>query len=233
MNRLTILQRLVNFTQAKTYLEIGVFQGEIISNLSCSNKIGVDPDFKLTRSASIKKFLPKKKFKTFPCTSDHFFNHYADNALKNGIDVAFVDGLHTYEQSLKDVENCLKYLNPHGFIVMHDCNPLSEAIAYPVTSSFNDVLKLAHNGEIPGWNGAWTGDVWKTIVHLRATKKDLNIFTLDLDWGLGIISKGNPESTLKIPIDQIEKKDYYYLESNRRELLNLKKPKYLEKLFKK
>lgn len=34
------------------------------------------------------------KFKTFKMTSDKFFMKYTDKTLRNGIDVAFVDGFH-------------------------------------------------------------------------------------------------------------------------------------------
>ncbi|MEX0609420.1 MAG: class I SAM-dependent methyltransferase [Balneolaceae bacterium] len=230
MNRLNVLQKLIDKTGAKTYLEIGVFNGEIISHLKCPTKIGVDPNFQLRFANKVRKFLPDTRYKTIEVTSDVFFQDFACKTLSDGIDVAFVDGLHTYDQALRDVENCLQYLNKDGFIVMHDCNPLNEATAYPVEHSINEVLELAKKGEVPGWNGSWNGDVWKALVHLRATRDDLHIFTLDLDWGLGIIGFGKPESKPEIAVDELKKQGYALLEKDRVNLLNLKKPSYLNQL---
>lgn len=59
-------------------------------------------------------------------TSDLFFREQAPQVYKNKkIDIAFVDGMHTYEQSLVDNVNCLKYLREDGYIILHDCNPQS------------------------------------------------------------------------------------------------------------
>ena len=59
-------------------------------------------------------------------TSDLFFREQAPQVYKNKkIDKAFVDGMHTYEQSLVDNVNCLKYLREDGYIILHDCNPQS------------------------------------------------------------------------------------------------------------
>ena len=66
-------------------------------------------------------------YRMFRKTSDDFFSLDAHKVFKeNKIDVAFIDGLHTYEQSLRDAVNCLKYLNKGGLHYIHDCNPQSE-----------------------------------------------------------------------------------------------------------
>ena len=234
MNRLTVLQKIINRFNAKTYLEIGVQTGVIISNINAFKKIGIDPHFSFSKKLKLKKLIGMVNFKAIEKTSDAFFDSDASRILGCGIDVALVDGHHTYNQSLKDVQNCLKYLNPSGVIIMHDCNPNNYACAYPLRDSqtIDDIMMLAEAGELPGWNGSWSGDVWKTIAHLRITNKDLNIFTLDLDWGLGIISKGQGQPLPKISLDELEKMDYWSLEKNRVELLNLKHPKYLDEFLK-
>jgi len=96
------------------------------------------------------------------------------------LDVVLIDGLHTYSQSLRDFVHSLKWLKDGGVIMMHDCNPASEAAAYPANS-----LAHACSLNLPGWTNNWNGDVWKTIAHLRASRNDLHIFTLAGDFGLG------------------------------------------------
>ena len=73
----------------------------------------------------------------------------------------------------------------------------------------------------------WCGDVWKTIVHLRSTRKDLNIFVLDCDFGIGVVSKGSPDKWLDYSADQIKAMNFDDLNGNRDDLLNLKPQEYL------
>ena len=232
MNRLSVIQSIIDKISAKTYLEIGVRHGRILAIIKCKTKIGIDPRLRLSGGKRLKNFFGIMNFKTYRMKSDEFFHSYAQNTLTNGIDVAFVDGFHNYSQSLKDVENCLKYLNEDGFIIMHDCNPLNYACAYPVKESINEVLELARKGELPGWNDCWNGDVWKTLVHMRIAHDDLEIFTLDLDWGLGIITKGKSEKIKNHTIQELKQADYSLLERDRVNLLNLKPPKYLLEFLK-
>lgn len=228
MNRLTVLQKIIDHIKARTYLEIGVEKGTIISRIKAPHKIGVDPKMIFPKRLRIQKLLGFAKFQTIEETSDIFFEKYATKILFQRIDVAFIDGLHTYQQSLKDVENTLRYLNTEGIIVLHDCNPLNYASAYPVKKSIDEVIRLADQGDLPGWNGAWNGDVWKALAHLRIKHENLNIFTLDLDWGLGIISFGKSTPLKQFTIEEIQNADYAFLEKNRTTLLNLQPPKYLD-----
>lgn len=135
-------------------------------------------------------------------------------------------GLHTYEQSLRDVQNTLKFLNKKGVIVMHDCNPSCEVAAYSA-SSFKEAQSLNLNG----WTGEWCGDVWKTICYLRSTQKQLRICVLDCDCGLGLITIGTPENKLSYSEQDICNLVYDNLNENRAEILNLKNPGFFEEFI--
>jgi len=132
------------------------------------------------------------------------------------IDIALVDGMHEYHYALRDVENTLKYLHNDGIIIMHDCNPLTEEASIPFTE-----------WEAKGMTGTWNGDLWKTIVHLRSLRKDINVFVLDCDHGLGIITKRKPENTLNFSPEEIETLTYSQFNANRTAWLNLKKTGYI------
>ena len=228
MDRLDVIQQIIDRTNAKTYLEIGVKKGKVFLNVKARKKIAVDPQIKINLKRKI-KFLPRNFSNFFnqyyEMTSDRFFekNSYILTKL-NGISVAFIDGLHTYEQSLKDVINCLKFLKEDGIIVMHDCNPLSETQAYPA-NSFEHFCSSS-------WTGNWSGDVWKTIAFLRSKRTDLNVFVLDCSHGLGIIRKGKPESTLEFTKADIDQLSYKDLERDRVKILNLKTVDYLQDFLK-
>lgn len=232
MNRLDVLNLIIKQKNAKTYLEIGVQTGTIISKIQCPRKIGVDPEFLFSFPLKIKRLVGITKFETYEYTSDYFFEHHAKKVLKDGIDVALVDGLHTYEQSKRDVENCLNYLNEGGIIVMHDCNPLNEAAAYTIKDHFNEVREKVRNWDLPGWQGQWNGDVWKTVADLIVTRPDLTVFTLDMDYGLGVVAKGSRNTNVPFTIDEVKQGDYAFFEKNRKQLLNLKHPKFIREFIK-
>ena len=123
-------------------------------------------------------------------TSDNFFKNN-----KERFDIIFIDGLHHYDQVSKDVNNALKILNDNGYILVHDCLPRS----------------IAHQA-IPRYRGSWNGDVWKSIVELR-TKKNLDVFTCEIDYGVGIIRKGHNSKPLNLKIKNFKDlkfRDYYY-----------------------
>lgn len=231
MNRLDVLNTVIKHKKAETYLEIGVQTGTIISKVECKHKIGVDPEFLFSTPLKIKRLLGLSTFKTFECTSDYFFENHAPEVLKKKVDVALIDGLHTYEQAKRDVENCLSYLNEGGLIIMHDCNPLNEAAAYTIKESFNEVRAKVKSWDLPGWQGQWNGDVWKTVAHLIVSRPDLNVFTLDMDYGLGVVSKGKREVEVHFSVEEVLQGDYSFLEKNRKQLLNLKHPKYIREFI--
>ena len=121
-------------------------------------------------------------------TSDDFF---LENKKK--FDLVFIDGLHTYTQVKKDILNSVKFLNTNGIILVHDCLP-------------DTMSKQA----VPRYKMQWNGDVWKAIVDLRQNP-DLDIYTCEMDQGIGIIKKNNNTSILKLSteIDKLKFKDYF------------------------
>lgn len=123
-------------------------------------------------------------------TSDEFFK-----SNKEKFDIIFIDGLHHYEQVIVDINNALSVLNENGHILVHDCLPRT----------------IAHQA-IPRYRGSWNGDVWKSIVELR-TKKYLDVFTCEIDFGVGIIQKKINSNLLELKIDNFKNlkfKDYYH-----------------------
>ncbi len=230
INRINIIQNIIDRKKAKTYLEIGVRAGDAFLRIKATCKLGVDPNFVISPTKKFRYYFknPYNIFnKYFDMESDTFFAQENIRLSEHGLDVVFIDGLHTFSQSLKDVQNSLGYLNNNGVIVLHDCNPLSEAAAFPA-ASIDEVQKV----NPPGFEGIWNGDVWKTIVYLRSMRKDLRIFVLDCDFGLGVITKGTPETMLNYSPDAVCNLSYNDLAKERQSLTNLKNLNYLEEFLK-
>ena len=224
--RTRVLQQLIDTLKADTYLEIGVNHGATFFAIDAPRKIAVDPSFTKRWHNRSKK----KHEHGFELTSDAFFTWHGNVLFRDRkIDVAFVDGLHTFEQSLRDIQHCLMYLSETGVIVVHDCLPphrAAAAVGHNKRAARSNYQK-SHKG---GWTGEWTGDVWKSIVFLRVFRPDLEVFVLDADYGLGMISLGAVPSGAQVDgytLKQIREMTYDFFQVNKRELMNLKEPDHL------
>lgn len=230
MDRIQIVQDILNKLGGKTYLEIGSSEGISFFPINAKRKFAVDISFRIKPKERLRRralaALKLKDERFFEVASDDFFSERSNLFKKNKIDVALIDGAHTYKQSLRDVLNSLSYLSDRGVIVMHDCNPGSETMAYPA-QSIQEVEKL----KLPGYEGLWCGDVWKTIVYLRSLRKDLKIFVLDCDFGIGIITRGTQKNGLNYSAKAIESMSYRDLELKRSELLNLNPQNFLKEFL--
>ena len=172
-SRFDIIQKLINLKKYNSYLEIGCDKNENFLRININKKIGVDP----------------REGGTHRMTSDAFF-HKNDEFF----DIIFLDGLHTYEQTINDIKNSLKFLNQNGIIIVHDCLP-----------------KKIWNQVVPRLYGHWNGDVWKAIVETR-TFEDTDCYTCIADHGLGIILKRKNKNILLEKIDDFKNlkfSDYY------------------------
>ena len=160
MNRLDIINHLINRFCYQRYLEIGVHTGDVLNGCNASYKIGIDPDFNTY----------KGNVRVYPNSSDDFFDK-ASKKIK--FDIIFVDGMHESEQVFRDIKNSLAHLSDKGTIVVHDCSPPTEWH----TRSYEEYKKTG---------GDWNGDVYKGYIK-AVNSFNVNYFTVNTDWGVGII----------------------------------------------
>jgi hypothetical protein len=101
--------------------------------------------------------------KLFKLPSDDFFDKHNLREVFGGedIDLAFIDGLHTFDQALKDFINVERYSKSTTIALFHDILPV-----IPVTAMRDRESVI------------WLGDTWKTIVLLIKHRPDLKIFTI-------------------------------------------------------
>lgn len=213
MNRVDVVRGALAATAGNRYLEIGVRDGDCFDHVDAATKIAVDPDmrFRVPLRARLRRAVRARTGTLyFGVTSDAFFARHA--ARLAPFDVVFVDGLHTYEQSYRDVVSALEQLVADGIVVVHDCSPASPAAAAPS-------LEEAATSE--GWNGEWNGDVYKAIVRLR-THADLRVSVLDCDHGVGVVRRGLPDERLELDAAAIERLTYDDLVADRARLLGLR-----------
>ena len=192
VKRYDLLNHLIDTYGFINYLEIGVWAGECIKNVKAEHKDGVDPGIE----GNIDKHLPDEC--NYRISSDRFFELLEGEDIK--YDLIFIDGLHHSQQVKKDIENSLKHLQPHGMIMLHDCNP-----------------QTYESQVVPRMSSTWHGDVWKAYVEFKHTHPQFKTYVVDTDCGCGIIVNNEDHSKSSWDFDY----DYKNLEKNRIELLNL------------
>ena len=163
-----------------SYLEIGCRGDTTFNQVKAARKVGVDP-----RSGG-----------THRMTSDAYFKSSDEK-----FDLVFIDGMHERAQVLRDFDNALARLNPNGTIVLHDCDPPSEARqSMPYTN------QRGH-----------CGDCWKAYIEVRG-RPDVDAVCTTFDMGMGVVRVRPNSSLLSVgkPSDQLTWQD---LEANRAEWL--------------
>ena len=167
------------------YLEIGVFTGFTLQDVRAPHRVGVDPDprFDVTD-------LPRGiEFHTLE--SDAYFAAL-DPAAR--FDVAFIDGLHTYEQTYRDLINALAHVRD-GVILLDDTVPDDELTAIPDQA---ESLAVRAAAGITGLR--WHGDVWKVVVAISRLHPELSYRTItNRGNGQTVVWRTSPDEPVATP----------------------------------
>jgi len=170
-----VLRWIHEFLRPASYLEIGIRKGESLriarEGTLC---LGIDPHPMIAAEQS-------RGMRIFEATSDDFFRQQNLPALLGAphFALAFIDGLHLWEQALRDFINLERYAGPGSVILIHDCLPLDELTSARTRST-----------------AFHTGDVWKLALCLRQERPDLKMTTVRTNpSGLCIVTHLDPAST--------------------------------------
>ncbi|OAI24575.1 hypothetical protein A1351_17605 [Methylosinus sp. R-45379] len=211
-----LIAHLVKARAARTYFEIGVCHGQNLASISCDVAIAVDPFFLINHNVA----MGKKELYLFQYPSDSFFERgILKNIAPNGVNFAFLDGMHVFEFLLRDFYKTERHSCKNSLIALHDCLPVNAEMA-------ERVHKPEARQDLPhaGW---WTGDVWKLIPILKKYRPDLSIkatrspptgllFVTNLDPNSDVLEKNylqiisefkdieNSSENIRAAIDQVE-----------------------------
>lgn len=160
----------------KSYAEIGVRYGDSLALARPDARaVGIDPWPRIGKAISAQA-------KLFPITSDRFFESY-DLLTELGaprLGLAFIDGLHQFEQVLRDFINIERSADKRTVVLVHDCLPIAR-----LTAAREQVTDF------------WCGDVWKIIHCLRDYRPDLTLGVVPArPSGLGVITNLDPGSNV-------------------------------------
>jgi hypothetical protein len=174
-NYFRVLERIHLHLRPRTYVEIGVAQGESIRLVGPDTRaIGVDPAPRIP-------FQPGPNVCVFAETSDAFFAQHDVRAALGGlpIDLAFIDGMHQFEFALRDFMNIEPLCTPASTILIHDVYPLDAPTAARERAT-----------------AFWSGDIWRLVLLLRKHRPDLEVHTIAAaPTGLALVRNLDPKST--------------------------------------
>ena len=120
------LKQIHQVCKPSSYLEIGVETGQTLALAQC-RAVAIDPIFKLLQGNPIDQ---RVETYFFQLRSDEFFaQHNLRAYLPDGVDFAFLDGMHHFEYLLRDFSNTEKYSNKNTIVALHDCYPVNTEIA--------------------------------------------------------------------------------------------------------
>jgi hypothetical protein len=158
-----------------SYFEIGTRTGGSLGQIDC-DAVCVDPAFAVATNV----IKSRRRCFFFQMTSDDFFAEYdLKQFYPQGVDLAFLDGMHRFEFLLRDFINAEKACRPDSVIFLHDCLPHTKNITNRVQTP-----------------GAWAGDVWKILPILKRYRPDLKIVAFDCPpTGLVACTNLDPTST--------------------------------------
>jgi SAM-dependent methyltransferase len=152
---LNVLSRIHRLTNPQSYLEIGVRSGRSFRLASCS-RIGVDP------AVAPDADLGGGEYKLFEISSDEFFRQKLQEL--DSPDFVFIDGMHRFENVLRDFMNVEKISKSHTIVCIDDIFPNTQA-----------------QGLRERRSRVWAGDVWKIRECLQKYRPDLVLIALDTE----------------------------------------------------
>jgi hypothetical protein len=147
------VNHLLEVVGSERYLEIGVDRGDTLLGVQSADKTGVDPHPALDGS----DLPPGVDLQAV--SSDVFFSRLPHERC---FDVIFIDGLHTFEQTYRDLLNSLEHLSVPGFILIDDVWPSDAVSALPdQAEARRQRLALGHTSR------DWHGDVYKVVIAIH------------------------------------------------------------------
>ena len=162
LTRSDVIGRFLSTFYSPAYLEIGVNRGETFHNIKAARKVAVDPEFLFDVTA----YAVPGTTDFHQTTSDEYFASEAGRKAR--FDVIYLDGLHTFEQTLRDLMNAILSLNKDGVIIIDDVLPNSYDASLP---DITQVAALRHQAPAVGatWStdGSWMGDVYKLVFFIE------------------------------------------------------------------
>ena len=169
-----------------TYLEVGVFRGTTLEAADVPFRVGVDPVPQFDTN-----LLPAGVI-FFSGDSDTYFDQL-DTRVK--FDLVYLDGLHEWKQTLRDLAHSLEHTHAYSLILLDDVQPVNALSSVP---DMDTSLSAQRNQGVT--TEEWQGDVYKVLVYLQLFVPGLRFVVLQ-EPGCNIqavIWKVDPDVAIKL-----------------------------------
>jgi len=186
--------------QNHRYLEIGLERGETFENVRAPVRWGVDP----APQFDIKR-LPRG-VTVIANTSDEFFDGLPAGTA---FDLVFIDGLHTFQQTYRDVINSCRVCSD-GVLLVDDVVPCDTVSAIP---DKEEAMREHERLGLERDPNLWHGDVFKVLVCLSRHHPELAFRTIvGLDNPQAVVWRRDAHTSVKMAdspaIDEIDRITY-------------------------
>ena len=151
------------------YLEIGVAKGSTFFAVEADQKHAVDPRFRF--DPTNRRAFSNEKY--HPITSDQYF--HASLGHERPFDLIFLDGLHTYSQTLRDFLASQALAHSRTIWLIDDTVPSDPIAADPDLRR----VQAARRAEDCADDQTWMGDVFKVVAFIDAFCPQYTCLTLE------------------------------------------------------
>ena len=187
-----------------SYLEIGVNSGDTFTNVTAARKVAVDPEFRFD-VASYAASDPASAFHAI--TSDAYFLEIGAHTAP--FDVIYLDGLHTFEQTLRDLMNAFTLLNRGGAVLIDDVLPNSYDASLPDIDQVIALRGLQHTlGPVWPHDGSWMGDVFKLVFFIETFLPMFSYATVAENHGQAVVWRQERPAIVPRTMAQVARMDY-------------------------
>ncbi|MCD4535999.1 class I SAM-dependent methyltransferase [Nocardioides sp. cx-169] len=186
--RSKVVQRLLSLFDEPSYLEVGVSRGVTFHAVKARRKVAVDPVFDFDWQTEQEK---RRDTTTYhQVTSDEYFGSVIGEGER--FDVIFLDGLHTFEQTLRDLLNALDHLSEGGIIVIDDVRPSSYHASLP-----DHLQSVRVRQWVKGDNKDWMGDVYRLLWFIDTFCQQLTYRTVSNNHGVAVVWRQRRSSVVE------------------------------------
>lgn len=174
VRRPEVMQAFLDLYDAPRYLEIGVAKGRTFHALKAAHKVAVDPKFKFDLDAA-KAENPNAAY--HQVTSDEYFGSI--RKPDEQFDVVYIDGLHTADQTIRDLLNVLLCTHERSVIIIDDVRPSSYAASMHSIPQWQQVVAADPEAARRGW----MGDVYRLVQFVESFLQGLSYAVIEDNHG--------------------------------------------------
>lgn len=175
MPRSEVVQLFLNMFESPSYLEIGVAKGETFHSVKAAEKVAVDPAFQFDPVSHATETI-----RYHSMNSDTYFSEVIQPNER--FDVIYIDGLHTAEQTLRDLINSQQFLKADGVIIIDDVWPSGFVAAIRDLEQHEFVRE-----HLEEQSPAWMGDVFKLLYFIDTFMQQFTLRIINDNYGQGVM----------------------------------------------